>query len=149
LNSRLLRVCAALPVCVVAIVGLWSFLANNDGGWVWAPDEVTMSEAVATGDYAEVMRQLERGADPNPPADVRARLLSSKPSRVTPLQAAVWARNPVMLKMLMERGAVITPNTLAVLKCMNDENGNRDVRALLDAVAAESTLSCAQVTIPR
>jgi len=148
-RAQRLGTCAVLPACLVAVVGLWSILANNAGGWVWAPDEVNLPEAVATGDYAEVRRQLESGVDPNAPADVRKRLLGSKPVRVTPLQAAVWARSPIMVKMLIDGGAIVSSTSLAVLKCMNDENNNHDVRVLLDAVPMGRGPSCSEVTVPR
>ncbi len=116
---------------------------------MWPPDTVNMAEAVATGDYAEVTRQLEHGVDPNPAMDVRARLLQSKPMRVTPLQAAVWARTPRMVTILLEGGAILSPTSLAVLKCMNDDNRNSEVRALLDAVVTEGELPCAGLNVPR
>lgn len=137
-----------LPATVVALVGLWSFATNNGGGWVWPPDNVTLAEAIATGNYAEVARQLENGVDPNPPFDVRGGVLGDRPARLTPLQAAVRARNPVLLQMLLDHGAVVGPTGLSVLKCMNDEDGDREVRQILDALPGELVLSCTEVSIP-
>lgn len=137
-----------LPACVVAVVGVWSFVGNNAGGWTWAPDTVTLPEAIATGNYSEVAYQLERGVDPNAAADVRPDILGSAPMHMTPLQAAVSSRNSRMVQMLLEH-AVVTPQTLAMLKCLNDENGNQEVRALLDALPADTTPSCDEVSIPR
>ncbi len=107
-----------------------------------------MPEAVATGNYAEVARQIEQGADPNRAEEVRANLLGSTSVRVTPLQAAVWGRNPRMVTMLMEK-TVVTPTTLTVLKCLNDDKGNQEIRDLLDSVPIDTTLACDQVDIPR
>lgn len=137
-----------LPAMLVALVGLWSFAANNPGGWVWPPDDVTLPEAVATGNYAEVRRLLEGGVDPNPAYDVRGGVLGDRPVRLTPLQSAVRARNRTMLRMLLDQGAVVGPTGLAVLKCMNDENGDRDVREILDALPGEPVPSCSEVSIP-
>jgi len=144
----LLALTLTLPACLVAAVGVFAVALNNTGAWTWAPDRVSLSEAVATGNYAEVVGQIERGVDPNPPADVRAELLSGEPVRVTPLQAAVWGRNPLMVRLLLEHGAVVGPTALAVLKCMNDENGDRDVRALLDGLPSASAPSCSEVDLP-
>ncbi|MEQ1757991.1 MAG: hypothetical protein ABL986_06700 [Vicinamibacterales bacterium] len=149
MSSRTLFVTyLGLPACVVALVGVWSTLSNPSGGWVWPPDRVTISEAVATGDYAEVMRLMESGVDPNLAASVRADLLGGSPVQLTPAQAAVRARNAQMLRILLDGGVIVGPSRLAVLKCINDENGDRDVRALLDAIPSGPLPPCDQVTIP-
>ena len=151
-SPRIIAALTALPACVVALIGTWSLLINPSGGWVWPPDAVNISEAVATGDYAEVARQIEDGADPNPPMVVRAGLLGSKPSRLTPLQTAVWGRNSLMVKLLLDHGAIVAPTMLATLKCINAESPSVDVRAMLDALPAPPAPpapACSELAIPR
>jgi hypothetical protein len=151
-SRRVLAALTALPACIVALIGMWALLINPAGGWVWPPDEVNISEAVATGDYAEVARQIEAGVDPNPPMVVRAGLLGSKPSRLTPLQTAVWGRNSLMVKLLLDHGAIVAPTMLATLKCINAESPSEDVRAILDGLpvtSAPPAASCSELPIPR
>ena len=83
-------------------------LANTAGGWVWPPDDVNVSEAVAAGNYAELVRLLENGEDPTRSGAVRAPLLASEPVVLTPLEAAVLVRNATMMQLLLTRGAVLT-----------------------------------------
>jgi hypothetical protein len=148
-SSRIASALTALPACIVALIGVWSLLSNPSGGWVWTPDTVNVAEAVATGDYAEVARQIEAGVDPNPPMVVRAGLLGSKPSRLTPLETAVWGRNPLMVKLLLEHGVIVAPTILATLKCINAESPSADVSGLLDALPAAPGPACSELTIPR
>lgn len=137
-----------LPALVVASVGAASTLANPRGIWTWAPDAVTLSEAVATGNYAEVVRQIDNGVDPNPAADVRADLLAGHAMHLTPLQAAVRARSALMLRLLLDHGAVVGPSGLAVLKCLNEQDGNADVRAVLETLTTGPEPACADLTLP-
>ena len=137
-----------LPSTVVAAVGLWALATNTTGGWVWPRDSVTISEAVAVGDYAEVVRQIESGIDPNRVAEVRPDLLGSAVTHVTPLQAAVWARSPRMVSLLLEHGVIVGDTGLIILKCMNDAHANREVRDLLDALPTVSSLGCDAVKLP-
>ena len=93
-------VVACVPAVVVALIGAWGAVANPTGGWVWPPDDVNVSEAVATRNYAEVVRLLDNGADPTRPNPVRGSLLASRPVVAIPVEAAVMARNAAMLGLL-------------------------------------------------
>ena len=128
----MLAVAACLPAAALALVGAWSLAANPAGGWVWPPDDVNASEAVAAGNYAELVRLLESGEDPNRGSTVRPPLLAGQPVVATPIEAAVRGRNAAMARLLLTHGAVVTPSMAAKLKCLNAEYPDRDVRAILD-----------------
>lgn len=150
LTSRsLVSTCIALPGSVIAVIGLWAFASNPAGAWTWPPDEVTLSEAVATANYAEVARQLESGANPNPATKVRAGLLGRAVVQVTPLQAAVWGRNARIMQMLIDGGAVVGPTDHGVLRCLNEEHDDRDVRTILERMGPANDRPCTEITIPR
>lgn len=133
---------ACVPSVVVALVGAWGVVTNPAGGWVWPPDDVNVSEAVATRNYAELVRLLENGADPTRPNLVRASLLTSQPAVAVPVEAAVMARNAGMLGLLMDKGAVVTPGMAEKLKCLNAEYPDQDVKAMLDQVAPVDAPNC-------
>ena len=137
--SRVALVLACVPVAALALTGAWAVVANPAGGWVWPPDEVNVSEAVATGNYAELVRLLENGDDPTRSRSVRAPLLASQTVVATPLEAAVLVRNATMLQLLVARGAVITRSIAGQLKCLNAEHPDQDVRRVLDEVAPAAT----------
>jgi protein-S-isoprenylcysteine O-methyltransferase Ste14 len=132
LSRSLLVAAACVPVAVLAMVSAWSLATNPAGGWVWPPDDVNASEAVAAGNYAELVRLLESGADPNRGSTVRPPLLAGQAVVATPIEAAVQSRNATMARLLLTRGAVVTPAMAAKLKCLNAEYPDRDVREILD-----------------
>jgi len=140
--SRIAVALACVPAVVVALIGAWGVVANPAGGWVWPPDDVNVSEAVATRNYAELVRLLENGADPTRPNLVRASILTSRPVVVIPVEAAVMARNAGMLGLLMDKGAVVTPSMAGKLKCLNVEYPDQDIKAMLDQVAPGDLPNC-------
>ena len=140
--SRIAVALACAPAVVVALIGAWGVVANPTGGWVWPPDDVNVSEAVATRNYAELVRLLENGADPTSPNLVRGSLLTSRPVVAIPVEAAVMARNAAMLGLLMNKGAVVTPGMAGKLKCLNAEYPDQDVKVILDQVAPGDPPNC-------
>jgi len=80
-------------------------------GWVagrhpfWPVPDVTLSEAVVTHDYGEIVRLIENGADPNQPARVRPDMLNSNQDILTPLEAAVSTRAVGLVELLLRHGA--------------------------------------------
>ena len=132
MSRVLLVVAACVPVAILAVVSVWSLATNPRGGWVWPPDDVNASEAVAAGNYAELVRLLENGEDPNRGSIVRPPLLAGQPVVATPIEAAVQSRNADMARLLLTHGAVVTRAMAAKLKCLNAEYPDRDVRAILD-----------------
>lgn len=133
MNRRdILAVAGSVPAVLVALTGTWGAAINPGGGWLWPPDQVNASEAVATGNYAEVVRLLENGDDPNRAHTVRPPLLTSGPLVATPLEAAVLGGNATMLELLLERGAVMTARLAGRLACLNERRRNAEVSAILD-----------------
>lgn len=141
--NRVVPALACVPVAALALVGAWGVVANGDGGWVWPPDDVNLSEAVATGNYAELVRLLENGADPTRTGSVRAPLLASQAVVVTPLEAAVLVRNATIVQVLVARGAVLTPIIAGKLKCLNAEHPDQSVGSVLDELAPDTEPACA------
>jgi len=141
-TTRVALVLACIPVAALALVGAWAVVANTAGGWVWPPDDVNVSEAVATGNYAELVRLLENGADPTRSGAVRAPLLASEAVVLTPLEAAVLVRNATMMQLLLARGAVLTRSVAGRLKCLNAEHPDQPVKDVLDELAPGDMPAC-------
>jgi hypothetical protein len=110
------------------------------GGGLWPPDEVTLSEAVATRNNAEALRLIEYGADPNRPSHVRDGLLTSGYDvNVTPVEAAVGAQRADALRMLLANGVLIDEPELQVLRCLERTRRDSGVREILDARSKRET----------
>jgi hypothetical protein len=140
---------AFLPAGAVATAGLWWTLATFWGGGLWPAQPVTLAEAAATRDEAEVERLIGYGDNPNAPADVRPGLLAVAAVRVTPLEAAVWSRDAEMLALLLRNGAIATSSQLRTLRCLNDRWHDADVRATLERLGADPWPACDTAAPPK
>jgi hypothetical protein len=138
-----------VPAWIVAVVGGVSAFVNPRGAWTWPPDVVTISEAVATGNYAEVVRQSELGVDPNRPTSIRADMLTREATELTPLQAAVLGRNALMFRILLDQGAIVLPQTYAFLACANLKYPNEEITESLSRFAPADPPDCSTVTFPK
>ena len=92
---------------------------------------MTLSEAAAMADQADVIRMLGEGADPNTPSRVRAPLLGPRERVLTPIEAVIagsGGNRKGTFTLLVKAGVSIAPDQAAALWCLarNDEN-----RALL------------------
>jgi ankyrin repeat protein len=100
--SLLVPQAVALALAAVVVAG---WLAGADP--FWPLPEVTLAEAVVTRDYAEIVRLIEHGADPNQPARVRVDMLNSAEHTLTPLEAAVGTRAIELVRLLVRHGASV------------------------------------------
>jgi hypothetical protein len=110
----------------------------------WEGGTLTLAEAAALRDRAEVARQIEAGADPNAEYALRPDVLAT--TRATPLEAAVLARRPEIVQLLMYEGAAVDERSWHHLHCVAAEIGQEDVIDAIDAYrpATAATVSCTQ-----
>lgn len=101
---------ATLVVILILLVG-WTVGYHP----FWPIPEVTVSEAAATADHAEVVRLITNGADPNGPSPVRIGIINDTAHVMTPLEAAVFVRRLELVKLLVEHGAVLSPQVTTSL----------------------------------
>jgi hypothetical protein len=78
---------------------------------------LTLPEAAALGDRADIALLLESGADPSSNGHVRAGLMDLTDHQMSPLEAATASRQPAVLRMLMDAGARIGPANYPTLWC--------------------------------
>ena len=93
---------AALALAVSVLVA-WVAAADV----FWPLPELTLSEAVVTRDYAEVVRLIESCADPNRPSHIRVDMLNSAEYTKTPLEAAVGTGVIELVQLLLRHGATM------------------------------------------
>jgi hypothetical protein len=120
----------AAPACVLALasaVALALGVLHRDP--IWFPPVLTLSEAAGLDDEAEVVRLIERGADPNAPHGVAAGVLFDAAAWLTPIEAAVIAKNPSMIATLLSRGVTLDADEWNQLRCQADAE---DVASMLD-----------------
>lgn len=106
LTTRSIVVAAAVPpvlLAAVQVVLLVLALFNANPFWRWEP--LTLSEAAALRDAAEVVRLIEAGEDPNAVYEVRPGILSPAAQQLTPLEAAAAAEREEITALLVAAGA--------------------------------------------
>jgi hypothetical protein len=130
-----------VPCIVLALLSVWWTVAG-----LWPPDEVTLSEAVATRNNAEALRLIRLGANPNEASRVRGGLLTSDYDvAVTPVEAAVGAQRADLLRMLLANGATIDEREMRVLRCYEQVRRDAGVR---DVLGEGPATDCAGVSLP-
>ena len=132
---------AAAAMVLLAALGGYRALA--------APADLTLPEAAALRDEAEVLRQIRHGVDPNLAGRVRRGVIRDEAYLLTPLVAATAARHGEVVRLLMANGAELNDTNFRVLFCLAQDNGADDIVSFLKAHALSSAvLSCEGVRLP-
>jgi hypothetical protein len=138
----------AAPCLVLAFWSASWTAGRLTGDGLWPPDDVTLSEAVATRNNAEAVRLIEGGANPNQPSRVRDGLLTSDYAvTIKPIEAAVGAQRADSVRTLLAHGASVDQEELRVLRCLERTRHDSGVRELL-AVQSTSAVDCNGIRSP-
>jgi hypothetical protein len=146
---RLLSICAAAPALAAVAVSaaIVAVAATNDAPLFWRSGSLTLSEAAALHDQGELVRLIASGNDPNAVYPLRADVLAVR--ALTPLEAAVGARRPEMVELLMGHGATVDSNAWRRLHCFAIASGAADVVQTLDRFRpADTDGSCVAISTP-
>ena len=132
--SWLPAVALAVPAAVCVFAAAAVVVAGVTSGYrpMASPTDLTLSEAAALRDQAEVLRQIRRGADPNAPARVRPGFIRGSEDVITPLQAAVAQRRLETVRLLVEQGAIIDARNLPELWCFARRLEAADILTFLE-----------------
>ena len=130
--THLLAACVAAPT-----VAATAFCAALLGAAVfgntptfWKGGALTLAEAAALRDQGEVARLIEAGADPDAEYALRPDVLATR--RAIPLEAAVAARRPEIVTLLMHEGATMDEPRWRHLHCLADDIGDANVLQAVD-----------------
>ena len=140
----------ALPgVAFVAVTMVLLVAATLGRGPLWRSEPLTLPEAAALHDDADVLLLIGRGADPNAPGTIRPGMLTRDEIELTPLEAAVGARQERTVEFLLQHGAVVDAPSWTRLMCFAERLEAPAVRAVLGRrQSAGTTLDCAGVMLP-
>jgi hypothetical protein len=130
---RLLLGALAVPGLLFAAATLGMLAALGVGvDPLWRVEPVTLAEAAALEDNAEVMRLIGLGANVNGASRVRPNVLAERELTLTPIEAAVAAERADMVQLLLDQGVRLDPALWARLMCHAESAGADDVTALLE-----------------
>lgn len=121
----------ALPGLLLAAVAL---AVMAIGLRAFEPDApLTLAEAAALRDSADVVLLVRQGADPNAVAAVRPSVLPSRTGRMTPLDAALTARQVETARVLLGLGATVRADNFERLYCLATRSRIDDLITLITA----------------
>jgi len=138
-----------LPGVLLACCILVLAMASAAGLVPTAKDyQLTLAEAAALHDIAEIVRLVRSGADPRQPAPVRAGMIREERMVVTPMTAAILERRVDVIAILADVGARIRPDEVAQYWCLAQARGDTAVLAAVEAQAPRpANIDCS--TAPR
>lgn len=113
------------------------------------PSDLTLAEAAALRDHAELLRLIQSGADPDVQAAVRPGLVRRNVPLLTPLEAAIGEHHPETVEFLIEHGAHVTTANVSRLMCFAAQEHQEDAIELLRSRAPVAPApDCGAVDIP-
>ena len=122
----------AAPGVGLALVVLLALVGQQLGVAPFVPGRtVTLAEAAALEDEADIVRLVGAGADPNAPSFVRRTRLRAVHRAMTPLEAAAGTRHASVVQVLLEAGARIDARNFPQLWCAAETARSDEVLALL------------------
>lgn len=136
---------------IVWLAAAAAILAASLGGYraLAAPADLTLSEAAAIRDEAEVLRQIRAGADPDARGLVRRGMISDPEYLMTPLEAAIAAGHGEVVRLLLRNGAVINDANFSLLFCLAEEHGTPDIVSFLNEHAPSGiAVQCDGIRLP-
>lgn len=149
-RTAVIELAIALPgALVLGLATVFFVEALAGAGPLWPRIPVTLAEAAALHDDADVLRLVGQGEDVNAPGPVRAELLTHERMAMTPLEGAVGAREPQTLRLLLGHGARVDDSNWARLVCFAEHLDADEVVAILkQQLPGRAAPDCAGVAIP-
>lgn len=133
--------------CVVVLLLAWAVAPSSIDG-----SSLTLSEAAALADQADVVRLLRRGDDPNARQRVRRLVLREIDLQMTPLEAAAagtTGNRLALMRRLVDAGAVLGRDNYPVLWCLAERRHNGEVMdGLTKLLPGQPAPACSRVRIP-
>lgn len=139
-----LGLAVALPGLMLAAVTV--VVVTVGVRWFEPAPPLTLAEAAALLDNADVLRLVRQGADPNAPVAVRPDVLRTRTGMMTPLEAAVAARHLETVRLLLDLGAAVRDDNFERLYCLASRSRIDDLIALVAAQLPDPpTVDCEAV----
>ena len=147
---QMMELAAAAPGVLLLIAAAGALAAALFGaGPLWPTSALTLAEAAALHDDADVLRLIGGGLDPNAASAVRPELITHERITLTPLEAATGARDARTFQLLLERGATVDDSNWTRLICFASRLEADEIVMILNArQPGRPAPACAGVAIP-
>lgn len=140
----------AVPGGALAMVSLALLMSTAmHRGPLWSDRAINVSEAAATRDRATMMRLIDEGSDPAKAYPVAAGILSDQPLQLTPLEAAIAARRPEVVDLLLWRMQRRDASVLARASCLARRGGDSEVVRAVERYRVDAgEPDCSRTVLP-
>ena len=128
------------PVCLATAGLAWVAVGERVGARPFAglvPEN--SAEAAALGDAGDLMRFLHGGENPRQVYSVRAEVISSAVLRATTYEAAMWAREASMIRLLDREAGAGGHEERRELACLA---ADLEIEEVVEYLSPEGTASC-------
>src|SRR5262245_45356190 len=130
--SRLPLIVAVVPPCAATFALIVFVIVELFGHTISSEGPVrNLAEAAAMARSAEFFRLLASGEDRKRIVTVRPHVISSSITRVTALEAAVWSRSALLMKVFDRAGAIVDHGTRDHLTCLAGDIGVDEIVSYL------------------
>jgi hypothetical protein len=120
---------AAPAVVLGAVLAVSLVLSVFGQSPIWPDHQLTLPEAIAVSDDAEIVRLMDAGQDLSIAYSVRPGVLFERPASLTPLEAAVQSHRADLVERLLASGARVDGVIWNRLRCLA---GDDSVVAVLE-----------------
>ncbi len=138
---------AAPAAALLVLLGAIAVASTAGSDLLWRPPSVSTAEAAALGDAGTVVARLEAGEAPDTPGPVIYAFRFGRVVTITPLEAAIAARRPEIVRLLVDHSARIDASNVTRLRCFAERGKDREIIAELERHDA-TPLDCTSVTTP-
>jgi hypothetical protein len=152
--SPLPALAVALPGTIVVLLSLGSALLALSGTHpLWTPEGVNMSEAAALRDAATVVALLRAGESADERRAVRAGIVSRHQVSLTPLEAAIAARRPEVVEVILWAGPRLDDGAWRHARCLAALSSDEELGPVVEryrpaAIGADVRPHCAGIRQP-
>lgn len=145
--GRWATVAVTAPGCLLAVATTVALAMASCGRHpLWSQEPMSLSEAASVRDEGEVARLIEDGADYDVRYRVRAGLVFGTATWLTPLEAAIAADDPQIVRALVGYGPPLNAERWTYLRCIA---GGNEVPPLLDSLRGSDVQpDCGRVQSP-
>jgi hypothetical protein len=108
---------------------------------MWHVPELNLAEAAAGRDVATVVLLIGYGENPNQTYSIRPGVLNASAATMTPIEAALEARRPEIISLLLRHGAVLDEAQRRAYACRARSRRDNDVVRLFESMGGPVTCS--------
>jgi hypothetical protein len=114
-------------ITALAWIGTLVLAAMTGTHPIWATTPRNLAEAAAFRDGGALIRFVETGQQIGQPAEVRGGVIRPEATTLTPVEAAVAARDEAMVQLLFDLGASPDPGEWHRAFCISDAGRVREI----------------------